>query len=82
MKPNNYIGKGSEYIANELLKNRGTPLSPEFVILQEYLKAELNRELIESQKKYQADSVRHMRNLVYATWALVGVTLLVILLKY
>ncbi|NQT06918.1 MAG: hypothetical protein HQ575_05190 [Candidatus Omnitrophica bacterium] len=82
MKPNDYIGKGSEYIANELVRHRGTPLSPEFILLQEYLKLELNKELIESQKKYQDDTVRQMRNLVYATYALVVVTLLVILLKH
>ena len=82
MKPNDYIGKGSEYIANELIKHRGTPLSPEFILLQEYLKVELNKELIASQKKYQDDSVRQMRYLVYATWAIVIVTLLVILLKH
>lgn len=82
MKPNDYIGKGSEYIANELVKHKGTPPSPEFILLQEYLKVELNRELIESQKKYQDDSVRQMCYLVYATWALVIVTLLVVLLKH
>jgi hypothetical protein len=82
MKPNNYIGKGSEYIADALAQCKGTPLSPEFYVLQEYLKAELNRELIESQKKYQDDSVKQMRNLVVATWALVAVTLLIVLLKH
>ena len=93
MKPNDYIGKGSEYIADALAKSKGTPLSPEFYVLQEYLKAELNRELIEtqvrlnrelieSQKEYQDDSVKQMRRLVYATWALVIVTLLVILLRH
>ena len=82
MNPKDFIGRGSEYIANELIRHRGTPLSPEFILLQEYLKVELNKELIESQKKYQRDSVKQMRYLVYATWALVMVTLLVILLKY
>ena len=82
MKPNDYIGKGSAYIADALVKHSGTPLSPEFYLLQEYLKVELNRELIESQKKYQDDSVKQMRRLVYATWVLAIVTLLVILLKH
>ena len=82
MKPNDYIGKGSEYIADALIKHKGTPPSPEFIVLQECLKVELNKELIESQKKYQNDSVRQMRNLVYATWGLVIVTLIVILLTH
>jgi len=43
---------------------------------------ELNRESIESQKRYQDDSVRQMRYLVYATWSLVIVTLLVVLLTH
>lgn len=82
MKPNDYIGKGAEYIADALVKHRGTPLSPEFYVLREYLRVELNRELIESQKKYQDGSVKQMRHLVYATWALVVVTLLVVLLRH
>lgn len=41
---------------------------------------ELNRELIESQQEYQDDSIKQMRNLVYATWGLVVVTLLVVAL--
>lgn len=82
MKPADFIGKGSEYIVNELLKQKGTPLSPEFILLQEYLKLELNKELIESQKKYQEDSVQQMRHLVYATWALVIVTILIIFIKH
>ncbi len=81
MKPNDFIGKGSECIANELIKHKGTPLSPEFILLQEYLRVELNRELIDSQKEYQAASIKQMRYLVFATWALVVATLLVILLK-
>ena len=74
MKPDDFIGKGSAFVASELVKQRGTPLSPEFILLQEYLKVELNRELIESQRKYQDDSIKQMRNLVYATWALAIVT--------
>jgi len=79
---NDYIGKGPEYIVSLLNQCQGTPLSPQFYVLQEYLKVELNRELIESQKVYQDDSVKQMRRLVYATWALVIVTLLVILFKH
>ena len=56
MKPSDYIGKGPEKIADALVKCKGTPLSPEFHVLQEYLKIELNRELIESQRKYQEDT--------------------------
>ena len=93
MNPDDYIGKGSKYIANALADCSGTPLSPAFYVLQEFLRVELNRELIENQKKYQDeliesqkmyqdDSVKQMRRLVYATWALVVVTLLVVLLKH
>ena len=81
MSPDDYLGKGSEYVAKLLTQCQGTPLSPQFYVLQEYLKVELNRELIDSQKKYQDDSVKQMRHLVYATWGLVIVTLVVILLK-
>ena len=56
MNSKDFIGKGSAYIADTLAKSKGTPLSPEFYVLQEYLKAELNRELIESQKEYQDES--------------------------
>lgn len=82
MKAKDYIDKGSEFIADEIAKQRGTPLSSEALLLMEYLKVALNKEIIDSQKKYQDDSVRQMRRLVYATWALVIVTLLVILLKH
>ena len=82
INPNDYIGKGSKYVANALADCCGTPLPPAFYVLQEFLRVELNRELIESQKKYQGDSIEQMRNLVYATWGLVIVTLLVIVLKH
>ena len=74
MKSSDWIKEGPEYIANALSQNKGTPLSPEFILLQEYLRVALNRELIELQRKYQEDSVRQMRDLVRATWALVTVT--------
>ena len=84
MGTNDYIGKGSQYIADALAKCKGTPLSPEFYVLQEYLRVELNRELIESQIQHQNASIQQMRNLVYATWALAigtfvlcGITLVV-----
>ena len=70
MNSKDFIGKGSAYIADTLAKSKGTPLSPEFYVLQEYLKAELNRELIESQKEYQDESFNQMQQLVKATWAL------------
>jgi hypothetical protein len=82
MKASDFTGKGSEFIVDALFKNAGTPPSPGFIVLKECLKAELNRELIESQKTYQDDSVKQMRRLVYATWALAIVTLLIILLKH
>ena len=78
MTAKEYIGKGSEFIAGEMYKCRGTPLAPEFYVLQGYLQAALSKELVDSQRKYQEDSIKHMRNLVYATWALVIATLLVI----
>lgn len=82
MRPQDYIEKGSMCIVEAISKERGTPLSPDALLLMEYLKVALNKELIESQRKHQSDSVTQMRHLVYATWALVAVTLLVILLKY
>jgi len=89
MNSKEYIDKGSVFIAEEIAKQRGTPLSPEALLLMEYLKVSLNKELIDSQKKYQDDSVEQMKGLVKATWwlvvgtwALVGVTLLVVLLKH
>ncbi len=82
MNPKDYLGQGSEYIASKLIEHKGTPLSPEFILLQEYLKVELNRELIESQKKYQDDSTEQMRYLVYATWAVAIVTSLAIFFKH
>jgi valyl-tRNA synthetase len=80
MNPDDYIGKGSKYVANALADYcRNTPLSPEFYILQEFLRVELNRELIENQKKYQNDSAKQMRSLIKATLLLVLATLLVVL---
>ena len=71
LNPEDYIGKGSKYIAEAISSHAKEPPSWQQLLLQEYLKVELNREFIESQKAYQVNSVMQMRNLVYATWALV-----------
>jgi len=79
----NCIGKSSEFIAEVLSRYIEMDASSHnVIILQALFKAALNKELIDSQKKYQDDSVKQMRHLVYATWALVVVTLLVIWLKH
>lgn len=80
MKADDYIGKGSENVARAIEKVAKEPPSWQQLLLSEYLKVELSRELIESQKKHQNDSIKQMRNLVYATWGLVVVTLLVVAL--
>ena len=73
------IGKKAEDIADALSRYIEMDASNHNVaILKEYLRVALNKELIESQRKYQEDSVKQMQNLVYATWALVIATLLVV----
>ncbi len=79
----NCIGKSSEHIIDTLSRFIEADASSESVtILRELLKSALNKELIDNQKKYQKDSVRQMRWLVVATWALVIVTLSVVLIKH
>ena len=80
MKAEYFIGKGSEHIAKAIEGFAKEPPSWQQLLLSEYLKVELNRELIESQKKHQDDSIKQMANLVYATWGLVIATLLVVAL--
>ncbi len=75
LNPENYLGKGSKYIAEAISQFAKEPPSWQQLLLQEYLKVELNRELIESQSEYQKDSLKQMRRLVYATWGLAIVTL-------
>ncbi|MFA4981341.1 MAG: hypothetical protein WC592_02590 [Candidatus Omnitrophota bacterium] len=82
MNADDYIGKGSEHIAKAIAGVAKEPPSWQQLLLQEYLKVELNRELIESQRKHQDDSIKQMKHLVYATWGLVVATLLLVLIKH
>lgn len=50
---------------------------PVQIAAQAYLRAALNKELIDSQREYQDKSIKQMRNLVRATWALVFVSIIV-----